>query len=162
MPITAVFETHFFFRLCQPIVYVFRHDHDNQNTRHENVFDPEIIVIFDSERINNSPFFNNTPRTAFELQFNSRRKESSRVSARGNAAIDAIVVNIWLVKRITRHGRHGVNVGSTELFFALVNVHCRIVYEVVVIGAREIEPNKRLFGGQKLWGFYKWRYPNDL
>jgi hypothetical protein len=31
---------------------------------------------------------------------------------------------------ITRDGRHGVNVGAAELFFALVNAHCWILCEV--------------------------------
>jgi len=144
MPITAVFKAHFFFRLCQPIVYVFRNDYDNQNTRHENILDPKVIVIFDSERINDPLSFNDIPGTAFELQFHSGRKVSSCVSARGNPAIDAIVVNIWLVKGITCDGRHGVNVGSAELLFALVNVHFQILYEVLAIGAPEIKPSHKM------------------
>jgi len=42
-----------------------------------------------------------------------------------------------------------VKVGSAELFFALVNVQCRIVYEVWATGAREIEPKKQVFASQE-------------
>jgi hypothetical protein len=38
-----------------------------------------------------------------------------------------------------------VNIGSAELLFALVNVHCWIVYEVFEIGAPEIKWNKTRF-----------------
>ena len=47
---------------------------------------------------------------------------------------------------ITRDGSHGVNVGAAELFFALVNAHGWILYEIWANGAREIKPKKRFFG----------------
>jgi hypothetical protein len=60
---------------------------------------------------------------AFQLELYTRRPDGATTAPLRKRKVNAVVIDLWFRQREASDGRHGADIGITELLFALVQVH---------------------------------------